>query len=273
MERTTTVLYPGQSLCQNIVRLSFEKIHRNKYFGIVLFLTLYGLGGLTSLRAQTANCPTITNTSMISLTICTGNLVDSLQVNTTAVLPNQIEFVRFDTLYANPYKGRNGVHLGEINTVNGKATQYAISFPPHTGTTDRVYYVYACLKPEPDSTCAPFALITVFVKPNPTANVVVKEATCFGSVSQADGQVSISGYAPTDTYEVSNNGTFTGTGQPIPNDGVIVSGISRTGTPTIYSVRIYNSQGCYVDKYATVLNRQCDCPPSKCLPITVLKAE
>ncbi|GAB3993521.1 hypothetical protein GCM10028807_28940 [Spirosoma daeguense] len=273
MEHTATVSYSLQSLCRNIFRPEQLFFSRLKPIYFAVFLTICCLADLSPLRAQTI-CPTITNTAMTSLTICTGQVVDSLEVNTSIVLPDRVEFVRFDTMYTNPYKGHGGVHLGEFVPINGKATQYNISFPAQSGTTDRVYYVYACVKPMPsDTNCAPWALITVTVRPNSVANVVVKEATCFGTVSQADGELSLSGYAPTDTYEVSSNGTFTGLGQAIPANGIIVSGLSRTGTAVVYSVRIYNAQGCYVDRYATVLNRNCDCPPAKCIPIAIQRAE
>ena len=103
-----------------------------------------------------------------------GRAVDSLQINTAAIPPDNIEFVRFDSLQINPYKGHGGTSLGEETAINGKATIRNVSFPSNSGTTDQLYYVYACLKPEPgDTNCAPFALIKVFIKANPVANLLV----------------------------------------------------------------------------------------------------
>ncbi|MFD2569930.1 hypothetical protein ACFSUS_04745 [Spirosoma soli] len=119
---------------------------------------------------RTEDCPTITNTNITALSVCSGQLVDGLQVNTSATNPPYvIEFVRFDSAQANPYLGKNGVHLGEIHPFDGKATATDVPFPENTTVVDKVYYVYACLKPEPDiSVCSPFALITVTINPRLT---------------------------------------------------------------------------------------------------------
>ncbi len=223
---------------------------------------------LTSLYAQT-NCPTITNTNQTSVTVCTGYRVDSLQVRTTALYPTKIGMVRFDTPQSNPYNG-GGVYLGELISSNDIATMRTVSFPPNTGTTSKTYYVYGYLKPTPAETaCRPFALLTVTVNPNPTATINATEATCTGSVSAADGSVAVVGFKPKDTYELANNGIFSGRSSPVPNDGLLVRGQSRTGTVTNYGVRVYNSFGCYVEKAVMLLNAPCSCVPGLCIPFVV----
>jgi hypothetical protein len=129
-----------------------------------LTLSLYFLA-LGALKAQ--QCPTITNTDLTSVSICSGQLVSKLQVNTSATAPAyRIEFVRFDTIQTNPYLGKNGVHLSELQPSEGKATATNVELPANTSATNKTYYIYACLKPEPDiSVCSPFALITVTVIP------------------------------------------------------------------------------------------------------------
>ena len=224
---------------------------------------------LTSLYAQT-DCPTITNTSQTSVTVCTGYVVDSLQVKTTAFYPTKIGMIRFDTPQSNPYDGDNGVYLGELISSNGIATMRTIPFPPNTGTTSKTYYVYGYLKPTPaEASCRPVALLTVTVNPNPIATIKATEATCAGSVSVADGSVAVVGFKPKDTYELANNGIFSGTSYPIPDDGLIVKNLSRTGTVTNYGVRVYNSFGCYVEKAVMLLNASCSCRPGLCIPFVV----
>lgn len=122
-----------------------------------------------SLHERIADCPSITNTDITAIEICSGQLVSQLAVNTTASNPpNLVEYVRFNTLQGNPYLGKDGIHMVEAYPYNGKAIAVNVTFPPNTTTVDKVYYVYACLKPEPDiSVCSPFALITVTVKPQP----------------------------------------------------------------------------------------------------------
>lgn len=162
MKKTaTTTQNPEPSSCQNAFR---ERVNFRSIF--VLWLMLAGLFYAHGLQAQVVDCPTITSSRITAVTICSGKLVDSLQAKTTALSPYTIEFVRFDTLYANPYKGQNGVHLGEITPVDGVVTQKNVDFPANTNVADKTYYVYACLKPAPtDPDCFPFALITVTVAP------------------------------------------------------------------------------------------------------------
>ncbi len=122
-----------------------------------------------------ADCPSITNTNLTAVEICSGQPVPFLEVNTSATdPPYSIEFVRFDSLQANPYLGKNGVHMVKNAPQDGKVVVGVVNFPVNTTSVDKVYYVYGCLKPEPDvSVCSPFALITVTVKPQPPKCVPV----------------------------------------------------------------------------------------------------
>jgi hypothetical protein len=130
---------------------------------LVLCLILVSSFCTHQLWAQTT-CPTITNTRLTAVTVCSGKAVDSLQVATTALPPNTIEFVRFDAVQTNPYLSSDGTHLGEISAENGLATQRTVNFPANTAASAKTYYVYACLKPMPtDPACAPFALITITI--------------------------------------------------------------------------------------------------------------
>ena len=238
----------------------------------VYCFSLIGLCVSPVLRAQVADCFSLSTTLITSVTVCTERTVDQLQVLTTAGTPDEIEFVRFDSLQTNPYKGKGGVSVGHVVPVDGKATLRNVNFPPHWGITDRLYYVYACLKSKPaDPTCTPFALIRVFIRANPTASLVVKEATCYNAESQHDGQVSITGFDPTDRYEMAINGLFVGQSNPMPTDGVLVGTGSRTGRPTVYTVRITSSLGCTTDRSITMTNARCDCLPMRCVPIVISK--
>ncbi|AUD01376.1 hypothetical protein [Spirosoma pollinicola] len=238
----------------------------------VCCFSLIGLCVSWGLRAQVADCSSLLTTRVTSITVCTEKAVDQLQVLTTAITPDEIEFVRFDSLQTNPYKGKGGVSVGHVVPLNGKATLRNVNFPPNWDITDRLYYVYARLKfKSANSTCTPFALIRVFIRANPTASLVVKEATCYNAESQNDGQVSITGFDPTDRYEMAINGTFVEHSNPIPTNGVLVGTGSRTGRPTVYTVRVTNSLGCTTDRYITMINARCDCLPMRCVPIVISK--
>ncbi|GAB3799805.1 hypothetical protein GCM10028819_23870 [Spirosoma humi] len=228
----------------------------------------------SGIKAQGSYCPTITNASPASLTVCTGATIEKLEVSTTVLPSDTIEFVRFDTYQTNPYAERGGVPIGEVRPSQGKATLSNVIFPAHFDLPDRIYYVYARLKTaSKDLNCIPFAPITVFIRANPMASVVVREATCYNTETQRDGQVSITGYQPTDTYEMAVDGRFSGRGSAIPADGVIVGGISRTGIPKTYSVRIYNSLGCFSDRSITMTNAVCTCDTTHCVPLVIVKVK
>lgn len=225
-------------------------------------------------KAQNNSCFTITNASPTSLTVCTEATIEKLEVNTTVLPSDTIVFMRFDTYQTNPYAERGGVPIGEARPSQGKASLQNVIFPAHFDLPDRVYYVYARLKTAPaDASCTPFALITVFIRAKPMASVVVKEATCYNTETQRDGQVSITGYQPADTYEMAVNGRFSGRGSAIPADGVIVGGISRTGVPKTYNVRIYNSLGCFSDRSITMTNAVCTCATTHCVPFVFAKVK
>lgn len=238
----------------------------------LVFPVLPALMGSLVAKAQVGSCPGITNASPTSLTVCTEAVIDRLEVSTTVQPSDTIEFVRFDTYQANPYTDKGGVPLGNARPVEGKAALRNVVFPAHFDLPDRIYYVYARLKTAPaDPNCVPFAPITVFIRANPMAAVVVKEATCYNTESQSDGQVYITGYQPNDTYEMAVNGRFSGKRTAIPADGVIAGGISRTGVPKTYSVRIYNSLGCYTDRTITMTNAVCTCANTHCVPLVIAK--
>ena len=246
-----------------------EPLNRATAFGIVSLLLQ-----LTSptLYAQTAGCPTLTNTSQTTVTACSGYVIDSLQVQTTAVWPDKIELVRFEAPQLNPYTGPFGVRLGELISSNGIATMRTISFPPNTGPLNKVYYVYGLLKPSStDAACQPFALITVTIKPGPTGSVQAYEATCAGAVSANDGRVTAMDFDPASRFEVSGNGIFSGFSQPIPADGALVKNISRTGQRQSYGVRLYSAFGCFTEHAVTLTNALCNCPPTACVPLIITK--
>lgn len=225
---------------------------------------------LWSIQKVKAQCPSITNTTQTSVTVCSGSLVDSLQVRTTAFWPDKIELVRFDAPQLNPYQG--GVSLGELISSNGIATMRTVAFPPNTDVSDKTYYVYGRLNPlSADGSCRPFALLTVIVKPLPQSTVLAQEATCQNLVSLADGWVRINGFSATDTYEMANNGVFSGSSHPVPTDGVVVQNLKRTGKPESYMVRIYNAFGCFVERSVLLANTPCTCPPTRCIPIVIRK--
>lgn len=117
----------------------------------------------------TQECPAIENTRITTIVACSGQFVNGLEVKTSAPHPPfLIDYIRFDSVQKDPYTGKNGEHLVLAYPWNAQAGLVDITFPLNTGATDRIHYVYACLKPVPaDPACRPFALITVTVKPTP----------------------------------------------------------------------------------------------------------
>ena len=134
--------------------------------------------------------------------------------------------------------------------------------------------VYTVVVTNPATGCFSTTSVMGTVEPAPDSfSLVAREATCTGATSAADGQVQVLGTVSGQTFEVSTTGQFTGAGQPVPADGVVVRNISRTGTSQTYTVRVYNASGCFADQSVVLFNAPCDCPsPVKCVPFVITKA-
>lgn len=124
----------------------------------------------------------------------------------------------------------------------------------------------------PDFSCCPFVILEDTL-PVFTARAVL--ATCLGNAPQANGQIVLSGFNAAYTYQYSVGATFnaaaslSGAPQTIPANGVIVSTLASPAASTIYTIRVYNSSGCYTDVNVILLPTVCGCPADVCVPYVI----
>gem|GEM_PF-1257973 len=127
--------------------------------------------------------------------------------------------------------------------------------------------------------CSSSIVVDAVVNPAPdSVTLTAQEATCDGATSRSDGQVAIGNFGPNDRFDVSTGTTYNGATSynealPIPASGIIVSNISRTGTPQTYIVRVFTQAGCFVQRSVVLQNTQCECPPAKCVPVVIQKTK
>jgi uncharacterized repeat protein (TIGR01451 family) len=122
----------------------------------------------------------------------------------------------------------------------------------------------------PDFSCCPFIVIE---DPLPLFAARTVSATCLGSVAQANGQIILSGFDPTYRFQFSAGATFNAAAsQPatiIPANGIIAANLANPANNQLYTVRVYNSSGCFSDVTVTLAPTVCVCPPSPCVPLAV----
>lgn len=127
------------------------------------------------------------------------------------------------------------------------------------------------------SSCSDFSCCPVIFELDslPAFLAVATPAACLGNVSQANGRLIISGFNPTHTYQFSAGGTFneaaslSGPKQLIPTDGLLTHNLASPASGQLYTVRVYNKSGCYVDQIVTLLPTVCGCPTDVCVPYVI----
>ncbi|MEZ0542136.1 ice-binding family protein [Fibrella arboris] len=126
----------------------------------------------------------------------------------------------------------------------------------------------------PNFSCCPFIVeadtLPVFV-------AAAIPATCISNSAQSNGQIGLSGFNATHTYQYSLGMTFdpanslSGTAQPIPANGLIASTLANPVVAQAYTVRVTNSSGCYTDVTVMLLPTSCTCPTDVCVPFVIRK--
>ncbi len=196
--------------------------------------------GYTDEEDQDCLCPDITPNDAITRNICEGETV-TFNVSSNAPNPpySYIEFYRFALQQSNPYTSSDAkVWLGEFPN-NGSGAISTANFPVNSGT-DMTYYVYACVKPEPQypGTCAPLAEYIVQVKDGPGANAGADVTICAGTTTN----LSASANGATGPYiYVWNNG--------------LGSGATKSVSPSVttnYTVTVTAGNACTSSDQVTV---------------------
>ncbi|GAB3991206.1 hypothetical protein GCM10028807_20810 [Spirosoma daeguense] len=124
----------------------------------------------------------------------------------------------------------------------------------------------------PDFSCCPFIIEEDSV-PNFRANAIA--ATCIGNSVQVNGQIVLADFSSAYTYQYSAGATFdeaaslSGARQPIPANGIIANTLANPTTDALYTVRVYNSAGCYTDVTVILRPTVCGCPAEVCVPFVI----
>jgi hypothetical protein len=203
------------------------------------------------------NCPTLSNPQPKNgtVTVCAGTIpVLTLSASNVSSQPlptaTTIQWVWFSSAQANPYAGVNPNYLfPEVNLVDGTITSGFTNFPTTAGT----YYVYACLKPVPDSNnpnCRPYVPYIVTVNPIPTSPTATPATIC-GTGTATLGASCTTGVAQ--WYVAATGGASVATGASYTTPSI--------STNTTYYVSCKTTEGCEsvrVPVIATVIGKITD---------------
>ncbi|GAB3706478.1 hypothetical protein GCM10027592_40010 [Spirosoma flavus] len=124
----------------------------------------------------------------------------------------------------------------------------------------------------PDFSCCPFILVE---EPLPSFKANTVAATCLGNAVQTSGQIVLSDFDASHTYQYSAGATFdaanvlSGAAKTIPANGVLVNTLANPATSQFYTVRVYNSTGCYSDVTVVLDPTVCACPADICVPFVI----
>lgn len=124
----------------------------------------------------------------------------------------------------------------------------------------------------PDFSCCPVILEEDTI---PAYQASIFPATCLGNSPRSDGKLTLSAFNATHTYQYSAGATFnpgaslSGPPQRIPANGVLASALPNPATTQLYTVRVFNSSGCYTDTTVSLTPTVCDCLAEICVPYVI----
>ena len=121
----------------------------------------------------------------------------------------------------------------------------------------------------PSESCVDTVRITRVA--NPAFVLKATPATCNGGAKNADGKITILGFAPDARYDLVEAGVYAGTAtfssaKEIPLDGIVLKDLASPTSPVTYSIRVFNGNNCFKDQSITLQPTFCNCPPPVCVP-------
>ncbi|WP_338872765.1 SdrD B-like domain-containing protein [Spirosoma sp. SC4-14] len=136
---------------------------------------------------------------------------------------------------------------------------------------------YSLIVDNPGGICTDFSCCPIIFEEDslPHFQAIATSGTCLGNKPRDNGQIVLSTFKPTHTYQYSLGATFdeaaslSGPPQPIPADGVLVNNLTNPSTIQSYTVRVYNKLSCYTDMIVLLQPAQCDCPATICVPYVI----
>ena len=190
---------------------------------------------VVTLAANNSCCPILSNPTN-SQTICEGQTVSSLSVNTSGA--SDIDFVYFNTQQTGTGMYDNaGTSLGMASPSGGIASISDVSFP-----SPETYYVYAILSPTPAAVdCRPFQEIQVMVNALPNIAYTLTDTTV---CDQTDAIIILSDSEVGFNYQLRNDADDSPIGSAIAGTGNAISFTLSDLTPAgnyVYNVLATNS--------------------------------
>ncbi|MBO0933220.1 SdrD B-like domain-containing protein [Fibrella aquatilis] len=125
-----------------------------------------------------------------------------------------------------------------------------------------------------DYSCCPY-IVEEDILPNFTAQAVA--ASCTGSTPQTNGYLRLTGFQADHTFQYSLGTSFdpatslSGTAKAIPTNGIIAASLASPVSAQYYTIRVYNTQGCFTDRTVLLQPTVCNCPTAACAPFVVRK--
>ncbi len=109
--------------------------------------------------------------------------------------------------------------------------------------------------------------ITLTVNLNPTATAIAISPTCptSGTTPNSDGTLKLMSFPTGATYQYNSGNTFmSGSAMPstpasIPSDSLLVNNLANPSSDTDYTIRVYDSNGCFVDVGVMLTTTDCSC--------------
>jgi hypothetical protein len=110
----------------------------------------------------------------------------------------------------------------------------------------------------------------------PIFDLQTLQSSCTTGVANSDAQLVVLGFDSANKYDYNEGITYTGTktfanATLIPSTGVLANNLTNPTTDKSYTVRVFNSNGCYIDKTIVLKTRVCECKPDVCVPFTLKK--
>jgi len=109
------------------------------------------------------------------------------------------------------------------------------------------------------------AVSEVIINPIPSFTASTVGTSCNGLEARNDGKLQITDIVNGRKYDFSVGSTYTGnknyaSAQSIPATGLLVDTLSNPIVSREYTVRVFDSTGCFTDRVITLLHRDCICP-------------
>jgi hypothetical protein len=171
----------------------------------------------------------------------------------TVKLPNAPTDMTWSSISTNPAGTLINATTGEVTGLT-TATEYKFILKNLGGCTDTV---------------------SVKTKAVPVFDVNALQATCSIGAANPDAKLIVSSTIAGVTYDYNEGITYTGTKTFATGTAISIPviGLANPVTDKSYTIRVFNSTGCYTDKTVVLKPRVCECKPDVCVPYAVRKTK